>query len=262
MRNKVSLNLAAPAPGFSLAVSAFSRFTGKAGAAAIWIFMSGFIKLNRIRELEELFKHPHEWTLLSIIAYRLKRTENKYDNLEIGEAQIGDIKNMGMTQRAYRTAKQNLEKWKLATFKTTNKGTIAKLYDTRVYDINQQTKRQAECQSVDKQSDKPATTNNNVKNEKKKPCSPELREKKKSIKEALCQFFELDPKEKSEHSRIGLVVKALANKNGTTIEGMGMVKEQWYKIYPDAHLTPEAMAKHWDEMVAEIKKNRNKPRAY
>ena len=43
---------------------------------------------------------------------------------------------MGLTRQQYRTAKENLEKWKIATFKTTNKGTIALLLNNDFFDIN------------------------------------------------------------------------------------------------------------------------------
>jgi hypothetical protein len=41
-----------------------------------------------------------------------------------------------MSRQEYRTAKKKLEDWGIATFRATNKGTIAKLCDTRVYDTN------------------------------------------------------------------------------------------------------------------------------
>ena len=49
---------------------------------------------------------------------------------------IGDHKSIGLSQRQYRTAKQNLEKWKISTFKTTNKGTVARIINSSIYDIN------------------------------------------------------------------------------------------------------------------------------
>jgi hypothetical protein len=40
-----------------------------------------------------------------------------------------------MSEQQYRTAKKKLEKWGYATFKRTNKGTTAKLTDTRLFDV-------------------------------------------------------------------------------------------------------------------------------
>jgi len=108
--------------------------------------------------------------LLAQIAYRAKRTNDfNINNLEIGEALIGDFLEIGTTHRKYRTAIETLKKWGFATFNPTNKGTIAKLVDTRVFDIN--------CEPIDKPidktktnkrqtKDKQATTNKNDKNDK------------------------------------------------------------------------------------------------
>ena len=43
---------------------------------------------------------------------------------------------MGLTQQEYRTAKNLLEKLGLVTFRGTNRGTIAKLIDYTIFDIN------------------------------------------------------------------------------------------------------------------------------
>ena len=97
----------------------------------------GFIQFNRSLETRELFKEPYAFTLLSVIAYRAKRTGDfNIHDLEIGEALIGDCKNYGMSEQRYRTSKKKLEKWGLATFRATNKGTIGNLNDSRIYDIN------------------------------------------------------------------------------------------------------------------------------
>ena len=56
-------------------------------------------------------------------------------NLKSGEAFIGDYENYGMSERSYRTAKLHLAKWSFTTFKATNKGTVAKLMDTRLFEV-------------------------------------------------------------------------------------------------------------------------------
>ena len=77
------------------------------------------------------------FVLLYVIAYRAQRTAafNRY-NLQPGEAVIGDCENCGMSERAYRTAKQVLQKFKFATFRATSKGTIARLINTGIFDVN------------------------------------------------------------------------------------------------------------------------------
>lgn len=93
-----------------------------------------FIKLVRDNNIEELLKYPYAYTLLTLIALRAKRANDiGFNNLEIGECYIGDCKTIGASQRQYRTAKQRLSTCGLATFKGTNKGTIAKL--TNKYSI-------------------------------------------------------------------------------------------------------------------------------
>ena len=141
---------------------------------------NSFVKLIRSEDTMELMKKPREFMLLTLIAYRAKRTiAFNHLGLEIGEALIGDHQSCGLTERQYRTAKKNIEKWEFATFKATNKGTIAKLLDSRVYDINIDT---ADNQFVGQSSDRrrtgvgQATTNKNIKknkNEKEGGPSPE-----------------------------------------------------------------------------------------
>ena len=100
----------------------------------------GFLKLNRTEEAEQLLIHePNCYLLLSVIAYRAKRTEVfSVHNLKIGEALIGDDGSCGLTTQQYRTTKKKLEDWNFATFTATPKGTIAKLLDKRVFDINEE----------------------------------------------------------------------------------------------------------------------------
>ena len=55
-----------------------------------------------------------------------------------------------------------LEKWRFATFKGTNKGTIANLINSDVFDINEECKRRTERRPTDEQE----TTIKNIKKEK------------------------------------------------------------------------------------------------
>ena len=111
--------------------------------------MAGFLKLNRSDETDDLLKDKNAFMLLTQIALRARRFGSSIHELKIGEAMIGDHRNVGLTQREYRTAKGHLVKYGLATFRTTNRGTIAKILNTAIYDIN--------IDESDKQNDKQVT---------------------------------------------------------------------------------------------------------
>jgi len=121
----------------------------------------------------ELLKHRNEFVLFALIVIRAQRTLDGFsaDNLEPGEALIGDFKSCGLTEQEYRTAKKKLKKWKFITTKSTNKGTIAKIINSDVFDINTETDQRPSQQAANGQ----ATTNKNgknVKNEKGGDCNP------------------------------------------------------------------------------------------
>ena len=82
-------------------------------------------------------RERNAFMLLALIAYRARRTNNfSVHSLETGEALIGDADACGLTQREYRTAKEKLNKWNLAAFRPTNRGTVAKIITTGIFDIN------------------------------------------------------------------------------------------------------------------------------
>jgi len=99
---------------------------------------NGFIKLQR--SAQELFENDTDaFLLLTQIAFRALRKNSKYNsqNLQPGQALIGDYKSIGLTEQRYRDTKYRLEyKYKLISFKGTNKGTVATILDTTIYDIN------------------------------------------------------------------------------------------------------------------------------
>lgn len=137
---------------------------------------SGFIKLIRGEKVNELLKDPNAWTLATIIAYRARRTSSfNIKNLKPGEALLGDYRNYGMTEATYRTTKKKLSEWQIATFKSTNKGTIAKLVDNSIYDINidghQRTNQQAINEQTTNQSTGQQRLTKNDKNVKKESFS-------------------------------------------------------------------------------------------
>jgi len=103
--------------------------------------MAGFIKVSREGEDLELMAkdYPLAIVLLLFIAKRAHRgsTPNIL-GLEQGEALIGDYENYGMSRRQYRTSLDKLKTWQKVTTKTTNKGTIVKLIDKTIIDINEE----------------------------------------------------------------------------------------------------------------------------
>lgn len=134
---------------------------------------NSWFKSIRSPDALELVKvSPQAFSLAYVIAYRARYTEGfNADGLEPGEAMLGDHKNYGMSARQYRTAKQQLAKWRFATFKTTNKGTLGKLADTRLFDpLNIASDKLGDRQPTSSRqaSDKQPTTNKKdkkVKNE-------------------------------------------------------------------------------------------------
>lgn len=99
----------------------------------------GYFEATRSEDALALIRHyPLAYTLAAVIAHRARWRNDRYNpaNLQFGEAFLGDFANYGMTEREYRTAKKILKSGAFATFKTTNKGTIGKLIDTRLFRIN------------------------------------------------------------------------------------------------------------------------------
>lgn len=98
--------------------------------------MVPFIKMMQTPESIELMKYPKAFMLAVQIARRARRMPSIVEGLGIGEAKIGDYASIGLTEQEYRTAKKRLKKCGFATFRATNRGTIAMLTDTRLFDIN------------------------------------------------------------------------------------------------------------------------------
>jgi len=131
----------------------------------------GWFRAMRDPSAMELLKaNPLALCLAYVIATRAQYREgfNRY-NLGLGEALLGDHRNYGMSAREYRTAKQQLATWHFATFKTTNKGTIGKLTDTRLFAIwRLPSDKQNDSQPTSKRqaSDKQPTTTKNIRTER------------------------------------------------------------------------------------------------
>ncbi len=123
-----------------------------------------FLKLIKSKETMELLTNaPNAFLLLTQIAMRAKRTDDfNIHGLTIGQALVGDYESIGLTERKYRTAKAQLQSWGFATFKGTNKRTIANLINSMVFDINEECKGRAKRRTRDEQE----TTNKKYKKEK------------------------------------------------------------------------------------------------
>jgi hypothetical protein len=97
--------------------------------------MMDYFPAFRTQDADELLKsRPFAFILLWVIARRARYTNGFNEhNLSYGEAFLGDHEACGMSEQNYKTAKKFLAKHKFATFRPTNKGTIAKLCDARVF---------------------------------------------------------------------------------------------------------------------------------
>lgn len=86
--------------------------------------------------LELIRRNRNAYILATVIAHRARWREGfNADGLALGEAMLGDCDAMGMSEQEYRTAKAQLKRWGFATFKPTNKGTLGKLIDTRLFSV-------------------------------------------------------------------------------------------------------------------------------
>lgn len=102
----------------------------------------GFVKVGRGEATWELLEDRNAFVLLTVIALRARRTGgfNRH-GLQIGQALIGNYKAYGMSRQEYRSAKVRLQRYGLARFRPTNKGTVATLLDQTIYDINTATEQ-------------------------------------------------------------------------------------------------------------------------
>lgn len=129
-----------------------------------------YVQLNRESlSLHHLLqKRPTAFLLLTLIAIRAKRSNNHPDKtLEVGECYVGDYVSYGVSEQIYRNDKTCLKSTGQATFRSTNKGTIAKLTNSNVFNINleqeQRPKRQSNQRTNEQDTNEQTTTNNNGK---------------------------------------------------------------------------------------------------
>lgn len=128
---------------------------------------TGYVMLLRNQLVLELLEiRPTAFLLLTQIALRIKRSDGSMLNdLAIGEARVGDFGKYGVSEQVYRSDKRFLEKYHLATFKPTSRGTIVRLANTYIFDVNLETSTDEETKKQ-RDDNGSLTTNNNDKNEK------------------------------------------------------------------------------------------------
>ena len=102
-----------------------------------------FVKMQDTETTRELMRDKNAFALLAQIAIRARRKDGPWTGkngitmtLKKGQAFIGDYESIGLTEKEYRCAKNRLFKCKLATFEGANKGTIATLINSDVFDIS------------------------------------------------------------------------------------------------------------------------------
>ena len=221
-----------------------------------------FLKLMRGKEAEELMKKPDAFLLLTQIALRARRSnELSVENLKMGEAKIGDYKEIGLTERRYRTAKKNIQSWGLATFKATNRGTIAKLENTKIYDINEDKndepnngQKTSRRRSSNSSKDEQETTNNKITNKEGKNGK---NEKKINNNVGFEEFWNLYDYKKAKPKALQAYEKALrVTTHEEIVKGVeaykksrGLDKQYWK--HPTTWLNTQA----WGDEYATKKKS-------
>jgi hypothetical protein len=86
--------------------------------------------------IEVIARNNAAFCMLALIASRAWRGPSiDRHGCRAGEAFIGDYAQWGLTPKGYRVAKKQLEEFGLCSFRTTNRGTIAKLLTRDIFDL-------------------------------------------------------------------------------------------------------------------------------
>ena len=215
----------------------------------------GYVQFIKGNEFWELIKRSHAaFTLLSVIAQRARRINSRISNLKIGEAMIGDFKNYGMSEQNYRTAKAILEECGLVTLKPTSEGTIAKIINTSIFDINiEEGNGQINTQPTDSQrtGNGRVTTNNNVNKEKN--------DKKIELNISFNNFWKIYPRKTARATCLKkwLVIQPDAELAQTIIDSVPKQIETGMLNAVELRFCPLPMTwlnqKRWEDPIIEIK---------
>lgn len=152
-----------------------------------------FIKFKPTKEFFDLIEsRPTAFCLFTLIVARARRTPNKINGLDSGEAYIGDHKKYGVSRQVYRSDLNCLKSTNWITFRSTTKGTIAKVVNTDIFDLNisednQQNSHQSNQQPTIKQ---PLTKNvKNVKITQSVKANTSSKEKTVSSYKSVAMFL-------------------------------------------------------------------------
>jgi hypothetical protein len=98
---------------------------------------TGWFRASRYPQMPELVKSSRTaFVLAYALAYRARWNDAAFNpfNLQPGEA-ICDYLNWGLSEQEFRNARDKLKEWGFATFRATNKGTVGKLVDMRLFSV-------------------------------------------------------------------------------------------------------------------------------
>tara|TARA_R110002020_G_scaffold372023_2_gene583568 strand:+ start:1170 stop:1949 length:780 start_codon:yes stop_codon:yes gene_type:complete len=220
------------------------------------MIQANFIMALRSEEAKFLDTHPMENHLLNIIARRARRTKCSLTGLDIGECFLGH-KGVGMTEQQYRTAKKNLKKWNFVEFKkgqrVTDRGTVARLLDMRVYDINE-TKPNGSLTEGQRKANGSLTTNNNDNKDNnviQKNAAPSWRD------QYMITFWKAYPKKVDKKQALERLKRMIKAKPDQEFFGMildrinqkALVTEKQFWASPDRYLKDEL----WEDEIIENK---------
>lgn len=137
---------------------------------------NGWFKSCRHQDALELLAHyPLALVMAYYIAYRARWHEGyDGDGIRLGETILGNPKALGMSARQYRTSIEKLSKGGFATFRATNRATIGKLTDTRLFDVLNLDVRRAERRPADDQPTSNRRLTKNLKNLEEGKAAPDL----------------------------------------------------------------------------------------
>lgn len=255
----------------------------------------GFLKLMRTSITEALLCDKNALHLLTVIGYRARwSSEANLDNLTFGQALIGDFSAIGLTRAEYRAAMTRLAKWRLVTFFTSNRGTIATLLDSRVFSLtderdssksdhqdnprddqqlslgdSQNTANQATIETTGEQPASNQRTTTNQKDRRKEgsegntnaALGPATARVKNELFDGLAEATGSQPSELVGRAAKACGVAIAEIKKATPDVTPSEIKRRAYNYvthYKDAALTPLALAKHWS--VCRVAKANFNPR--
>lgn len=182
-----------------------------------------YVKAIRSESARILMKDKNAYMLLTQIAHRAKRSDNIQNNLNIGDALIGDYRSIGLTEMEYRGAKTRLKNIGQITTRPTNKGTIATIIKTDIYDINIDSNNGLEIKKQQTDNE-PITTNKKLRSKE---------EKDLLVIELQSRFFKLlqrYPNHKLIQDAFDGI--SITRKNGKVADSIFVAELEFWKNFP------------------------------